>query len=527
MTLRRLLATALSMQLLASGPWTAAARAQGQDPPAAPAQEQAAPAAAQDEEAGVEESTAAAAEGFELSQAPRRIAERKVTLTLQSTPLTHILRAISRQTGASFIVAKELEDRRFSAFVNKVPLRDALRALLEAHSMGYEQVGNSNTYVVKELSRTRMRTLTRLFRLRYTQLAELTPSGGMASGSAFSIIGLGGGAGPGSNTSGSAPAAGGRGGNPNQPGAGLLAAVGSVLSDRGRLQIDAQTNTLIVTDAPENFPAIEEVIENVDQPVPQVLIEVDVVETSLGTGKRLGLEFGGATGALASFTGPARLVQFPSKNNNQFFTDSKELQGASITGTPVVGDNPNTGVFYGMLSFQEFSAVLRALETSGEGKFLAKPKILTLNNKAAEISITADTAVGVQSASLIAQSGLLTTTAERRQTGIQLKVTPQVNDGGLVTLLLEPTISRPQASQFFPTQFVDSQTRSVRTSVRVKDGATLLIGGLLSDDVERTVRKVPFFGSIPIIGWLFTSVNNTASKTELMIFITPRVAKGV
>ena len=500
---------------------TAAALAVGRpaypegEEPASPGETAAAPQPAEDSMVEVAESTASAM--LEPAVAAKKISERKVSLTLQGTPLTQILKAISRQTGASFIIAKELEDRRFSAFINKVTVREALRALLEAHGMGYEQVGTSNTFVVKELSRTRGRTATRIFRLKYTQLAE--PSGAEApSQSAFTIVTSGGG-----GKEAAAPA--GKGGG--QPGGGLVNAVASMLSDRGRLQVDPQTNSLIVTDVPENFPAVEDLIENLDTLVPQILIEVDVVETSADTGRKLGLEYGGAGGALASLTGPSRLLNFPRKDSKGVFAGPVDLAGATIKDTSLFGGSKAEGISFGMLSFQEFTVILRALETSGEGQFLAKPKILTLNNKPAEISITADTAVGLQSSSLIAQNGLLSTTAERRKTGIFLRVTPQVNDGNLVTLLIEPTISRPQPSEFFPTQFVDSQSRSIRTSVRVKDGNTLLIGGLLSNDLIKTVRRVPILGSIPVIGWLFSSVDKTTSKRELMIFITPRVARGL
>jgi type II secretory pathway component GspD/PulD (secretin) len=282
----------------------------------------------------------------------------------------------------------------------------------------------------------------------------------------------------------------------------------------------------VVTDVPENMPRIEELIESLDMKVPQVLIQADIVETDASFGRQLGVEIGGANGELASFTGPARLISYPTTASHySLFPGVQDLTGATIT-SPVggYGGNPNSGTFFGLLSFQQLTVLLRAIETNGKGKYLARPKILTLNNKSAEISLTADTVVGVQSASLIAQSGLLTTTAERQKTGVVLRVTPQVNDGGMVTLLIEPSVTRPQASQFF-SQFVDAQSQSVRTSVRIRDGSTLMIGGLLSDQTTVTVRKVPFLGSIPVIGRLFTSENKQTSKMELMIFITPTLVK--
>ena len=94
---------------------------------------------------------------------------------------------------------------------------------------------------------------------------------------------------------------------------------------------------------------------------------------------------------------------------------------------------------------------------------------------------------------------------DRINTGITLQVTPQANAGDSVTLLIEPKISIPEASQFFPSLFVDTETRSLRTSVRVKDGATLMIGGLLSDQRTHSIQKVPLLGNIPLLGDVLTS----------------------
>lgn len=455
----------------------------------------------------------AAAAPFETASPVLPASEREITLNVQGMTLKTILEAIARQTGASFIVDKEIQDRRFSAFLDKVKMRSALAGLLESHGMGYEQVNESETYVVKEMSKTRLHVVTKIFRLRYTQLAESSGAAPAAAAtSAFKIIESGGDKGGAGKSSG-----GGSGG-----GSTISQVVQTLLSPNGRLDIHAQTNSLVVTDVPENMPRIAELIESLDMKVPQVLIQADIVETDASFARQLGVEIGGPNGELASLTGPARLISYPTSSNNySFFPTAQELGGATVTPpTGGVGGNNTLGTFFGLLSFQQFTVLLRAIETNGKGKFLARPKILTLNNKSAEISLTADTVVGIQSASLIAQSGLLTTTAERQSTGVVLRVTPQVNDGGLVTLLIEPSVTRPQASQFFA-QYVDAQTQSVRTSVRIKDGSTLMIGGLLSDETTTNVRKVPFLGSIPILGRLFSSENKQVSKKELMIFITP------
>ena len=111
--------------------------------------------------------------------------------------------------------------------------------------------------------------------------------------------------------------------------------------------------------------------------------------------------------------------------------------GAEVKSLGDYGTNKPKGTHFGILSFQEFQVVLKAIETSGIGKFLARPKILTLNNKTALIGVTADTAIGIESTT-VTESGLEVQTAERYKTGISLRVTPQVNDEGYITLLIEP-----------------------------------------------------------------------------------------
>ncbi len=442
-----------------------------------------------------------------------KVMRRPVTLNLQSMPLVQILRAISIQTGANFIIARELQNKKFSLFLEDVPMREALRALLESHHMGYERMGNSNSFVVKEMSKTKTRLITRIFRLKYTQLSPSSGSGSDEGGGPEETMALIAGMGGGGEEKSSE----------KEEGGGIVPVVRSILTPQGKLQTYAETNSLIVTDVPENMMRIEDIIDSLDTLIPQVLIEAIVLEANADTSRKLGLELGGPDGALAAMSGPSRLL---SGENVGHFAGVKELADATVKDTTLYGGNPTMGTFFGMLSFSQFTAVLRAVENTGDGQYLAKPKILTLNNKMAEISITAETAVGIKSASLIAQNGLLTTTAERKDTGITLRVTPQINDGGLITLLLEPTISRPQTSQFFPTQFVDPQTRSIRTTVRVQDGQTVLIGGILSNETTKKNRRVPFFSRIPLLGRLFQAKDDSSAKKELMIFITPRVVKA-
>ncbi len=440
---------------------------------------------------------------------PREV-EKRITLNLKNLPLDSVLRAVTAQTKLNFITSGNIGHIKLTAFMKEVTVEEALEGLLAANGLVYEQVGESNVYVVKERKDSSPRVTTKVFQLKYIQLARSgkDEKGGKSSGFTFKSSS--------SSSSGDSKKGDGAGNT-----SGVVSIVNSMLSANGSLQVDSFTNSLVVTDVPERFPRISKAIRKLDVLPPQILIDVKIVESDNSDNSKRGIDWGGPDGALASVTGPSRVIQGPLGGG--VFPGAAELAGASVSSIGEFGNDPLSGISYGVLSMQEFKGVLRAIEVEGKGRFLAKPSIVTLNNRPAQIAILADTAVGVESASLIAQNGLLVATAERQPTGISLDVTPQVNADELVTLLINASISRPKSSEFFPDQFVDAHSRAVNTSVTVQNNDTVLIGGLVSENESETTRKVPVLGHIPIIGLLFTSKEKAKNLSEVTIFITPRV----
>ena len=176
-----------------------------------------------------------------------------------------------------------------------------------------------------------------------------------------------------------------------------------------------------------------------------------------------------------------------------------------------------------MLDFSAFKIVLKSLLTRGEAKYLGKPKVVTLNNKTATITTSTDATVGFTQ-SLSGGGGgteMATSSAERKRVGLTLQVTPQVNREGYVTLYVQPSYSDLVSSGFDNTK--DTTTRAASTLVRVKNGQTVVIGGLLTSRETDQTRKVPLLGDIPILGWLFTSRSKSKTTTDLVIFITPTI----
>jgi type II secretory pathway component GspD/PulD (secretin) len=185
------------------------------------------------------------------------------------------------------------------------------------------------------------------------------------------------------------------------------------------------------------------------------------------------------------------------------------------------------GLFYGVFSLAQLQAILRALIQRSDARFLGKPKVLTLNNQEAVIQILQKAAIGVQSQvfSSGGSTGGSSTSAERSDIGLTMKVTPQVNREGYITLLIAPTFTDvvPSQASTPSNPIFDPITRGVSTLVRVKNGQTIVLGGLLESKETKLVRKVPLLGYIPVIGWLFTSVSSDRSNTDLVIFLTPTI----
>ncbi|PIS46754.1 MAG: hypothetical protein COT17_06980 [Elusimicrobia bacterium CG08_land_8_20_14_0_20_51_18] len=171
--------------------------------------------------------------------------------------------------------------------------------------------------------------------------------------------------------------------------------------------------------------------------------------------------------------------------------------------------------------------MFRALISRGEARYLGTPKIVAMNNKTAIIQISRDAAVGAQSvvSSAGGSTGSETSGVERKRIGLTLQVTPQVNKEGYVTLVVQPSYSDTTNSAITVQgqTVLDPISRGASTMVRVKNGQTVVIGGMLSSTENKTVKKVPLLGYIPVIGWLFTSTSARRTNTDMVIFVTPTI----
>jgi len=448
----------------------------------------------------------------------------RVSMDLKDANIKDVLKIFSQQAGLNFVASQQIQDNTLTLYLDHVTVQDALNNIMLANNLEYIKVPGSDIFMVQPVTvEEGPNLIMKVYRLKFARVSDspleaaastttyqsaMTPSGITAAGSRGSIGGGVGGYTGAATTGGSASSSGG-GGSGGGARRGINLVLESLLSDRGHLITDPRTNSVIITDIASRFKFFEEALARLDRPVSQVIIEAEILETSVNALEDLGVKWGDTKEQLATFIGPKRTTFFP------FSKYRPTVGGTDITVTA------------GTLSLAELNVILQLLKSNTDTKVLSKPRIMTMDNEGAVIHVTADTALASLTTSTTVEGTALTNVgqAERRTTGISLRVTPQINDDHFVTMTLEPSVVRAEKSEFFPTQFVDPQQRSAQTTVMVRDGETVVIGGLVSTDTKETQRKVPVLGDIPIIGLAFRNKEKTQLDRELLIFVTPHVVQ--
>jgi general secretion pathway protein D len=279
-------------------------------------------------------------------------------------------------------------------------------------------------------------------------------------------------------------------------------ASGSSSGEPGALKIvpNSENNALLIYATPNEFAVIEGALRRLDITPIQVLIEASLAEVSLTDDLRYGLQW-----AFQGGDGPLTL--------------SEASNGAISSKFP--------GFSYLFTGKTDIRAVLNALETVTDVNVISSPKLLVLNNREAELQIGDQVPIIVQSAvSTVDQSSPIVNSVQLRDTGVILRITPRVNRSGLVLLDVAQEISDVVPTT---TSNIDSPTiqqRRISSSVAVRNGETIALGGLIRDSKSRTRAGLPIASKIPLIGGLFGSTSNNNRRTELIVLITPRVVRS-
>lgn len=294
------------------------------------------------------------------------------------------------------------------------------------------------------------------------------------------------------------------------PQTGSKASVGAeaFVSDGTKIFVDETINAIVVLATPEDYSLIKETILKIDVVPRQVVIEGVIAQVALTDNLSLGL-----SGAV--------------KTSFQFHGGSAVSGTAALTPGALNPEKLPTGgfTFVGKVG-DDVRAVISALATRSKAKLLAAPHIIVADNREARIQ------VGQQVPIVTSETFGSTTIAPQRtiqykDIGIILKVTPQVNDGGLVSLALSQEVSTYSTIELFTNEknIILNKTEA-STNVVVQDGETIIIGGLIREDISKSRSGIPVFSRIPLLGFLFGNTSNEDSRTEIIILLTPHVARS-
>jgi type IV pilus assembly protein PilQ len=302
-----------------------------------------------------------------------------------------------------------------------------------------------------------------------------------------------------------------------------------VLSKRGSAVVDSRTNTLFVQDTPSRLEDVRKLLAKIDVPVRQVMIEARIVEANDTFSKSLGARLG-----IHDMEGGSRILgdkidnrlrysiggstSVPGFHTGQVATQPDYLSDSMNVNMQATGFNAFNA---GQISFTLFkqglnqfiNLELSALEADGKGKIVASPRVLTADQ--VEAVIEQGTEIPYQQAS---SSGA--TAVSFRKANLSLKVKPQITPDGNIIMTLDVNKDQPGASTPAGVQI---NTKHVKTEVLVENGGTVVIGGIYEQNERTDITKVPFFGDLPLLGYLFRNKTQTSTKTELLVFITPRI----
>jgi len=307
--------------------------------------------------------------------------------------------------------------------------------------------------------------------------------------------------------------------------------IASQLASKDPPQIDERTNTLFFRETRSNIDNIRKILVQIDKPTKQVMIEARLVEVSADPVQAYGINWAGTVGSFSTpktftyggFNGtkaqpgqniPTNGLALGNTNNNNFFGDLTHL-----------ADIPQS--MFAILSVPEMSATLQALNEDTDAEFLANPRIVTADNQQAKIEILRNQPVpqlnfNEQTATAVFGG------FQDKQFGNTLIVRPSINKDNFITLQVKPEISSKVSDFHFVFNGADVTSpiidkRSLDSSVLIKSGDTLAIGGLISDQTSKSRTKVPLLGDIPVLGYAFQSHGNERHKRNLLVFVTPTI----
>ncbi|HFC1892251.1 TPA: type IV pilus secretin PilQ [Neisseria gonorrhoeae] len=424
-----------------------------------------------------------------VNNAPKTFTGRKISLDFQDVEIRTILQILAKESGMN-IVASDSVNGKMTLSLKDVPWDQALDLVMQARNLDMRQQGNivniaprdellakDKAFLQAEKDIADLGALySQNFQLKYKNVEEFR-----------SILRL-----DNADTT----------GNRN-----------TLVSGRGSVLIDPATNTLIVTDTRSVIEKFRKLIDELDVPAQQVMIEARIVEAADGFSRDLGVKFGA--------TGRKKLKNETSAFGwgvNSGFGGGDKWEAQTKINLPVAAA-ANSISLVRAISSGALNLELSASESLSKTKTLANPRVLTQNRKEAKIESGYEIPFTVTTAS----GGGNSTNTELKKAVLGLTVTPNITPDGQIIMTVKINKDSPAQCASGNNTILCISTKSLNTQAMVENGGTLIVGGIYEENNDNTLTKVPLLGDIPVIGNLFKTRRKKTDRRELLIFITPRI----
>ncbi len=437
-----------------------------------------------------------------------------LSFSAQGVPIKQALALFARANQLNIVPDLDI-DGDLTVEFNNLPLDHAMRALLEAHGYYFVEDG--------PLIRVRNRE-TRLFHLDYIHLIR--------AGQGSSAVQIS----SGSSSSGSSSGSGGSGGSSGGGNEGssmtvtanstidfwkdLSEQLKTLLSPTGTYTVNNIAGTIQITDNHRTVEAVGRYLKNVSESVlRQIDLQVEIYEITLGESQSLGIDWNRLAASRTTTFATGLILRNPA-NTPAGQLPTPPAYGPSLP-SPTIGGQ--TKVDNGITS------VIEALKQQGNLRVVSQPRLRTLNNQPAVVRVGQDIPVFIRQVTQAPGTPPVVTSSESVQTitvGTVLSITPQVSPDGLITLDISPAVSRlvrTETSASGDTNAPVIDIRQASSLVRIHDGDTIIMGGLIQDSNTTTTRRIPLLGDIPLLGKAFSAQTKSKERTELIFFLTPRI----
>ncbi len=273
----------------------------------------------------------------------------------------------------------------------------------------------------------------------------------------------------------------------------------------GKLKFDKRSNRIVVTDTAAKIEQIRKIIQTFDQKEQEVLIEAKIVQIVLNDEHKMGVDWE----AIVSDYHSLNL-----KNSFNILGNTEKSEKLSV----------------GTISKDDYSVLLEALDTVGKTNILSSLRVRALNNKEAKILVGSTEEPYVTTTTTTHSSGPTTTTESANfiEVGVKLHVTPMVHQDGFIAMKIQPELSAVTRNVTTGNNHTVAvvETSEAETTVTVQDGVTIVLGGLIKDEKIESIKKIPLLGDLPLVGFAFRNEGEMLRRTELVIFLTPRIISG-